>query len=434
MKKIVLLVFSLWMLSGCMMDSGKLLDKMIESHSDIKSYEFEINANFDYDMLIDEENTVMSMEMKTEGKMDYDNEKMQLKGKVTTAAAGMDTSMVVESYYIEDYAYTKVLGKWTKSKLEEGMWEMNDQMKANLEQIKESTLDDVKKEKALGLNYYVLYFEPDFSELMENLGDQKEMLTELLGEDYEKAFKNVTMTAWVNTKTFKIERMVNEFIIDTSEISDEKIKMKVRTEIKYSNYNSEMDIVLPKDAVNAKEYDPNEALVQDYFGEDTYEPPKAEARTFADCEKLTSSDKDWCYEDVAVAEKDPSLCLKVSDYSISFCLTLVDEEKKLPLDELESVCASIRERYTQESCYSQLAIHRQEPSLCKHMIYSPDFCLKESDEARKTPISLIDEICGAAEDEYDREFCYYELGVYRLSKELCEKAGSQKELCLEDIA
>ena len=155
-----------------------------------------------------------------------------------------------------------------KEKIEQDMWDQQDQIKETLELIKSGSIKVLDDETINGKSFYVVKVNPDLKKLVEMTLEEQEK-SNLYNEDldFEDIIRKYEATIWVNKDTYVIEKeIINMRMVMTPEnIGEEsdglaELDMDMTIEAKMFDFNKAMTIELPTGAEDAMDITELEGL------------------------------------------------------------------------------------------------------------------------------------------------------------------------------
>jgi hypothetical protein len=155
------------------------------------------------------------------------------------------------------------------------------------------------------------------------------------------------------------------------------------------------------------------------------------------CEKISNqSEKDECFRILAVYIKDSSLCERIITESLkNECYDAYYRYRALEITD-PSLCEKILDGSEKYLCYLDFVGNRlKEVSECEERMpsrYSKDICFGYF--ARETlDFSLCEKII---EDKKEKDQCYYQIAIKTKDKSLCEKVTDQRlrDSCMRTLS
>lgn len=285
MKKVVALSLVLLLtgsLTACTFGSAvdptlptaqEIIDAVIESMSDIKTYQFDSSMMMDATGEVGCESFEMTMDMTLVGTVDIENKQMGADismGAEIPGEGDMDVGMAM--YVIGDTAYTGMDffgfdSTWVKMEVTDEVWDDMSQMVELIEpyvdlleaaQVRVTGIDQVA-----GVDCYVLEVIPDIDQLWQLAMQQAEAtdmgMTLPTEELLSDMFRDFSVKQWVSTETFMITRVLIDMSMELTPkdmgVPDEDgiLRMDIIMYLLVHDYNQPVSIELPPGAENAVE-------------------------------------------------------------------------------------------------------------------------------------------------------------------------------------
>ncbi len=126
-----------------------------------------------------------------------------------------------------------------------------------------------------------------------------------------------------------------------------------------------------------------------------------------------------CYEELAKAKKDPSICEKI-ELDRDLCYQKVALSKKD-----EGLCAKVERVPDMDQCYRELAIEMLDLSICEKITEgNRDYCYTQIAISKRDP-----NICGRLESklEINTEMCYTDVATAKKDASICQKIQTETE-------
>ncbi len=251
----------------------EIIGAVIESMSDMRTYQFESNMIISATGEADGESFEMTMDMTLTGAVDIENRQM---GTEITMGAEMpgqdDMDMGMAVYVVDDTVYTKMdfFGfddMWVKSEITDEAWDEMSQIveliEPYVELLEAARVRVTGIEQVAGVDCYVLELNPDMEQLWQLAMQQAEVTdTELPAptEDFiSEMFRDFSVKQWVSTDTFFITRVVIEMSVELTPeemgFPDEEgvLSMDILMYLLAHDYNQPVSIILPPGAAYAVE-------------------------------------------------------------------------------------------------------------------------------------------------------------------------------------
>ncbi|MDD5163602.1 MAG: hypothetical protein PHD95_05345 [Candidatus ainarchaeum sp.] len=155
-------------------------------------------------------------------------------------------------------------------------------------------------------------------------------------------------------------------------------------------------------------------------------------------EKTGPLQKDACYQEKAIEDKNPELCSKLAVLSKDNCINETAKAQENPL-----TCKKISSEEIKNSCYYAIGIENSDAQACagisqssQKIIQERDSCLQAVATAKKDTSACAMMSASYSTDHYVRDDCYW--GIFSSTKapEICQKfiSRTKKEQCLATIA
>ena len=245
----------------------EIVDGVIESFDDIKTYQFDLDMTMYTAGEVESEATEHTVTMANNGTLDLENQQME-----ADMSAGSDDEMMRLEMYIVDgmmYARPEAPGEepmWIKEEVSAERWEM---MKgaSGLDNYKElletAQVEVIGNEKVKGVDCYVLKLTPELAELyqvaMNPVGGigRAGMLSPVPEELLEDMFRSFSVKQWIAKDTnFLMKAEIDMVIETTPELKDylgEEVDVSVDITLIFLvyNYNKPVSIELHPEAVES---------------------------------------------------------------------------------------------------------------------------------------------------------------------------------------
>ena len=263
-KKIVALSLALVMafsFTACgeeLPSAQEVVDGIIESLDNIRTYQFDINETIDMAAAGDGED---SFTLSSSGTVDVENRQLV----VDTSIAETEQPEIVwggEQYFIDGMLYAKPKDPagesvWMKQEAPEGWWEGMQQtglVASQIELLEAAQVEVTGSESVGGIDCYILEVTPDLEKLWQlhsNLTFQE--APEVTEEYLQEIFRSFSIKQWVAKDTYFL--MKAEIDIAT-EFSPEELgpsAIDIAMVLLAYNYNQPVSIELPTEAEEAIE-------------------------------------------------------------------------------------------------------------------------------------------------------------------------------------
>ena len=240
-------------------DMENIKEKILESQNKIETYKMSMAM----DMTMESGGMDMSVDSSAEGEVDNRNHKMQMSMGMNMPMLG-ETNM--EMYFIEDTMYMgmEMMGRteWVKTELgeteKENIWNQQSYIEKEMGMIKNSKVELSGDEKVRGVDSWVIKITPDKNSLEEYVMSEMSQSSSELDEDEMPGmdFKNIEIKYWIAKDSYFITKQEAQMdFAMTDEKSGESMNIEMDVSVELYDYNEPVNIVLPKDALNAKSSD-----------------------------------------------------------------------------------------------------------------------------------------------------------------------------------
>jgi len=240
-------------------DMENIKEKILESQNKIETYKMSMTM----DMTMESGGMDMSVDSSAEGEVDNRNHKMQMSMGMNMPMLG-ETNM--EMYFIEDTMYMgmEMMGRteWVKTELgeteKENIWNQQSYIEKEMGMIKNSKVELSGDEKVRGVDSWVIKITPDKNSLEEYVMSEMSQSSSELDEDEMPGmdFKNIEIKYWIAKDSYFITKQEAQMdFAMTDEKSGESMNIEMDVSVELYDYNEPVNIVLPKDALNAKSSD-----------------------------------------------------------------------------------------------------------------------------------------------------------------------------------
>ena len=266
---ITLLLVMVLSLAACKSgpSAQEIVDGVIESLDDIRTYQFDMEMNIDMAIESEDESFEQSMGMDFSGALDLENREMRMDMTASMVMFGEDMEVSGEIYLIGGMVYTMVedpeMGSiWSKSEIPEGFWEQMNQVEPQIELLKVVQVDVIGSEIVEGVDCYVLQLTPDMEQLWQLAMQQagvtgEEMLPDVAEEYLQDIFKDLSVKQWIAKDTSFLTKaeidMAIELTPEALGYPEEEgiMTMDIAMDLLAYNYNQPVSIVLPPEAEEA---------------------------------------------------------------------------------------------------------------------------------------------------------------------------------------
>ncbi len=253
----------------------EIIDAVVESMSDINTYQFESNMAMTMNAEAGSESYEMTTDMTLCGVVDTENRQMGAEMTMGMGMTGQEyTDMGMEMYVVDDTVYMNMNffgfeDTWMKTDVTEEVWGEMSQMVEMVEpyvmlleggQVSVKGVDEVA-----GVDCYVLEVTPDMDQLWQLAMQQVEMTdTEMLAytDDFvSDMFRDFSVTLWVSQDTFFVNRVVIDMSVEMTPEDmgfpgeDGVYQMDILMYLLAHDYNQPVSVILPPGALSAVEID-----------------------------------------------------------------------------------------------------------------------------------------------------------------------------------
>lgn len=259
-------------LGGCQenLTDQQIKQKLIEANSNLNTYSADINMDISSTISVMDESGDLKITM--DGKIDVNQEtkQMAMTGEMRMDLSGLpeasDTvpqKMDMETYISEGYLYSKFMGAWMKVKLDEKMWDQQNQIGHYLEYVDSGSIERLQDETIEGTGYYVVKIKPNMQDVLEYALKQQSQTPQdmdLNDLNWEDLITDFSSKIWINKETFIIERSEESIsLLMTPEnmgalgadMDYGEMRMDLDTSTKIYNINKDIEIIVPEEAENA---------------------------------------------------------------------------------------------------------------------------------------------------------------------------------------
>jgi hypothetical protein len=251
----------------------EIIDAVIESMSDMNTYQFESNIAMTMNAESDFESYEMTMDMTFCGAVDIENRQMGAEMTMGVEMTGEEyTDMGMAMYVVDDTVYMNMdffgfEDTWMKTDVTDEVWgEMSQAVElvepyVGLLEAAQVTVTGI--EEVAGVDCYVLEVTPDMDQLWQLAMQQVEMVdTEMLAptEDFiSDMFSDFSVTIWVAQDTFFVNRVIVDMSVEMTPEDmgfpdeDGVYEMDILMYLLAYDYNQPVSIILPPGALSAVE-------------------------------------------------------------------------------------------------------------------------------------------------------------------------------------
>ncbi len=257
--------------------SQEIIDGVIESFDNIRTYQFELDMTMYAVGEAEGEAHEQTMTMDNRGTLDLENVQLEADLNLNTnivAPVEEEIEMGVEMYIIDGMMYAKPEAPgeeptWMKSELPAEGWEIHKGL-SGLENYKEllatAQLEVIGSEKVKGVDCYVLEVTPDLGQLYQTVinptgvsGTEAMLLPTVPEELLEEMFLSFSVKQWVAKDTYFLMKAEIDVSMETTPELMDYLGEEGETSIDITliflayNYNQPVSIVLPPEAEEATE-------------------------------------------------------------------------------------------------------------------------------------------------------------------------------------
>jgi outer membrane lipoprotein-sorting protein len=245
----------------------EIIDGVIESYDNIKTYQFELYMNMHAAGEAEGESLEHTVVMDNSGTLDLENMLM----KVNLSAGSGDETMRLESYIIDGVMYVKPeapgeQSMWMKQEAPVEVWERMS-ASSGIENYKEllrtAQVEVTGSEKVDGIDCYVVQLDPEMAELYQTAMDpaggigQAGMLPQVPEELLQEIFNSFSVKQWIAKDTYFLTKVEIDMNIEsTPELMDYlgeegETSLDITISFLAYNYNQPVNIELPPEAEEA---------------------------------------------------------------------------------------------------------------------------------------------------------------------------------------
>ena len=217
---------------GCSPSAEELISGMQRAH--VTSYAFDLAI--ESEVVASAERSVTS-EVSMQGEVDVANRRMHAVQTTNAGFQGMTAVVETESYVVGDQLFLKAQDQWMLLPVD--AWTSYDRLSQVISLVQNSTDIEVHEES----DYYLLDIRPDLAHAMQFLAAQQELSEFMEGG---VARHNLSATLFVHKDTFVTERAIAEM-----RLSLDRLDVQARVDVRLSDINEPVDIVLPAEAQGA---------------------------------------------------------------------------------------------------------------------------------------------------------------------------------------
>ena len=253
----------------------EIIDAVVESMSDINTYQFESNTAMTMNVEVDSESYEMTMDMAFCGVVDTENRQMGAEMTMGMGMTGQEyTDMGMAMYVVDDTVYMNMdffgfEDTWMKTDVTDEAWgemsQMVELVEPYVELLEAAQVRVTGIEEVAGMDCYVLEVTPDMDQLWQLAMQQAEMTDmEMLApaEDIiSDMFRDFSVTLWVSQDTFFVTRVIADMSVEMTPEDmgfpdeDGVCQMDIVMYMLVHDCNQPVSIILPPGALSAVEVD-----------------------------------------------------------------------------------------------------------------------------------------------------------------------------------
>ena len=273
-KKILTISLAMVMvlsLAACAKEGGELpsaqeiVDGVIESLDDIRTYQFDMDMTMDMAGEAEGEAFEVTMVMDSSGAVDVENRQMSMVATQNMSMPGQtEMEMGMEMYIVGDMIYMLaempgMEAMWMKSEMPEGYWEQMSQVEYQIELLEAAQLEVIGSEMVEGVDCYVLQLTPDLEQLWQFYMQQAQVTGEVPEESLQDIFQTFSVKQWIDKDTYFLTKaeidMVMELTPEDMGSPEEEGVMTMNIAMSFwgYDYNQPVSIELPPEAEEAVE-------------------------------------------------------------------------------------------------------------------------------------------------------------------------------------
>lgn len=178
--------------------------------------------------------------------------------------------MEVEECFIHNMRYAKVIAprkaaQWTKRKMPEGYWELQNQLDLALDLLKRSEIEIVSEVKVSGIDCYLVKVISSKEKLWRMLAGQPGIGEQAMGEglNLSEAITDISYRQWFARDThflmkyqLRMTMLMTPNTIDIFEEEEFDLTENMNFTVMFHKFNEPVSIELPPEAENAFEVGP----------------------------------------------------------------------------------------------------------------------------------------------------------------------------------
>ncbi len=231
----------------------QLLEKIMQVNENINSMKFDMTS----EIAIQGSDQNMDMSLKATGMIDRAAKKISIIGEAEIK--NQDLKMPLETYADGEWIYTKSMDQWIKIKMEEDLFENQDQAKYFADFLKDGEVNfkEVTKDEK---EYYFAEIIPDEKVLTSFIKKNNQLPQGNISEIID-SFKNFKLVYYIDKDNYMID------FVDTSyDMSFQNITMSSMQTLNMYDINQPANIVIPdeakQNAVDFEEFQKNMMALQ----------------------------------------------------------------------------------------------------------------------------------------------------------------------------
>jgi len=236
----------------------EVVDGIIESSDNIRTYQFDINETIDMAAAGEEED---SFTLISKGTIDVENRQL----RIDTSISETEQPEIVwggEQYFIDGMLYGKPKdpageSMWMKQEAPEGWWEGIQQtglVASHIELLEAAQVEVIGSESVGGIDCYVLEVTPDLEKLWQLYNNLTFQETPDVTEEYlQEIFRSFYIKQWVAKDTYFLMKAEVDISTESSPEEPGPPAMDIAMVLLSYNYNEPVSIELPPEAEEAVE-------------------------------------------------------------------------------------------------------------------------------------------------------------------------------------
>lgn len=206
------------------------------------------------------------------GFLDMVNEAMRMASDIDLSVAGTGSRYwETEVYVVDGWIYSGVSvpdegEEWLKTELTGEIWQQQNPLTPYLELLATASDIDYKGTEIVnGVECYLFELEPDIELLSILVAESTASLpaTNLIGLDLPELYRDYSVKEWVAKDSYLLQRAEIEMSFEIrpedvggTEDSFDKFTIDFGLTMRYYDYNQPFTVVLPPEALDAEEFDP----------------------------------------------------------------------------------------------------------------------------------------------------------------------------------